>query len=132
MSLFTQNYSPIITNGLGGPACCVLLTASFGLVCGCHIVVVSGAGGGGPYPPSAVNPGLIPADRIWTQGTKIIVVKVNMGEHKWEKHYVVDDPRAKYVITAVKIINTVLEKVRISVAKIKHISKKVIAVFRNK
>ena len=135
MSLVTKNYGLIITKGLGAPACCTLLTANFGLVCGCSVEIITppvgGGGGGGGYIP--VRPGYyIPVDRTWTKDTRIVVVTVKMGENTWRKHYVVDEPKAQYLVTVANIINNVAGKVRISIEKIKHISKKIIATFIDK
>lgn len=130
--MLTQNYSAIITKGLCAPACCALLTANFGLVCGCHISVIEPpTGGGGGFIP--VQPGyLIPVDRTWTQSTRIVVINVKLGEHTWRKHYVVDEPKAKYLVTAINIYNTIADKVRISVAKVKQTTKRVFATFLDK
>ena len=105
MALINNAKGLIITGGLGGPACCALLTASFGLVCGCsfRVEVVSG---GGYYPHHVVTPYYTPM-RSPAQETCLVMVDVKIQNFHWKKSYVVDKGKGDTVISIVDKINKI-------------------------
>lgn len=78
----------IITGGLGGPACCSLITAQFSLVCKCAFQVQI-VGGGGYYPYHVITPYYTP-QRAPAQDTCLVLVDIKLGDNHWRKSYVVD------------------------------------------
>jgi hypothetical protein len=132
MALFTNNYSLLITKGLGGPACCAILTAGFGLVCGCTIQVVEppdGGGGGGSY---AIEPGIyVPWPKKIPAKSKTVFISVKFSETKrWSRSYVLDAVRADMVVRAINVANAATRKLSVGVENVKHAARRVTALFK--
>lgn len=121
--LFNNNYSLIITKGLGGPRCCALITAQFGLVCGCKIEVVL-PGGGGPYPGSEML--YTPTTTKLNRSTALVIVTVKIKEHTFRKQYVIDREKAEIMVSVREFVNVIKEKIQLKVDNIKEVTKKVI------
>lgn len=133
MALFNNSFSGLITNGLGMPACCGLLTMGFGLFkCTIEIVVPPippSGGGGGPY---VANGYYVPLTRPLTHTTKLVLVTVTMNNHTWKKSYVVDRTRAKVAVAIVNMINSVRGKITIGVDSLRKAARSVVASFSNR
>jgi hypothetical protein len=133
MSLFTTNYSTIITKGLGGNALCSLILAQFSLTGFCSIVVVPPppniASGGGGWSP---NGGFyVPFPKQLNQQTRMILITVKFSEkHTYRKSYVVGKGSSGIVIRAINFTNSVKDKITIGVDKIQQVGKKVSAIFK--
>lgn len=128
MALITSTKGLIITGGLGGPACCVLLTANiFSLVCGCKLQIITSPGGG-YYPYHVVTPYYTPW-RAPSQDTCLVLVDVKLGEDHWRKSYVVDRGKGDTIITIVKVFNTIRSGVSAAATSIKRVAKKALVYF---
>lgn len=128
-SLFNNNYSTIITKGLGAPACCALITASFGVNCGCsiEIIVPPPSGGGGPVPISGFY---VPFPKNLEKCDRIVLVTVKITEKMvWRRQYIVDVCNADKMVKAINFANNIKDKLIIGVDQIKHISGRVTAIF---
>ena len=123
MSLFTHTYSGIITRGLGLPACCGIITASFGLMCGCTIeVIIPPAGGGGG---SFVSPSfLVPFPENMKKCDRIILITVKFSEkNTWRKQFMVDVCNADKIVKVINIVNNMKDKISVGIDKIKQITR---------
>lgn len=130
MSLFKHTYSGLITNGLGLPACCGLLTMGFG-VFKCTVEIYTppiGGGGGGPY---VANGFYVPLNKQLTHTTKLVIITVKMKDHTWKKSYVVDRTKAKIVVNIVNLFNAIKRNLTVGISTIKRTTAKVMAVFDN-
>lgn len=133
MALYTHNYSAIITGGLGGSACCSILSANFGLNCGCTVEVVippppifTGGSGGGP-----VSGFFVPLPLKMKQQTRMVLVTVKFSQdNAWRRSYVVDVSRADMVVKIINLINTSRDKLSIGINQIKTIGRAVTAIFK--
>jgi len=130
MALINSAKGLIITGGLGGPACCALLTASFSLVCGCdfRIEVV---GGGGYYPHHVVTPYYTPM-RAPAQDTCLVIVDIKLQEHHWRKSYVVDKGKGDTIITILDAFNRIKSSIVGTVSTFKRTIKRSWAYFGTK
>jgi len=130
MTIPTHTYSAIITKGLCFPACCALLTANFGLICGCQIVVVvEEAKGGGPFHIPAY---FTPIGQKIDTNTRMVMITVTTREHQWKKMYVVDRKKAAILIEIIGFINTIKDKTSIAVHGLKQAVRTVTAWFVDK
>lgn len=120
----------LITNGLCGPACCALLTASFGLVCGCQFRVEV-IGGGGYYPYHVVTPYYTPR-RAPPQETCLVLVDIRLGDNHWRKSYVVDKGKGDTIVTFINTFNKVKRTVVGAVSSFNRAMKKVLVYFSPK
>lgn len=113
MSLVSTAGGLIITKGLGGPACCSLITAVFGLVCGCTFVPPTppSIGGGGPYNPILFTP----IGQKIDNNSKIVMITVTMGEHQWKKMYAIDRDKQAIAAEVYDFFNSVQRNTNISV-----------------
>lgn len=133
MAIFTNNYSMLITRGLGGPACCTLLTASFGLVCGCTVQVVeppTPGGGGGSF---AVEPGIyVPWPKANLRDCdRVVVVTVKFSPEKvWRKSYAVDVCNVNRMVKVINIVNAATRRLAVGVENVKHAARRVTALFK--
>lgn len=102
MALFTHTYSGIITKGLGGPACCGLLTLGFS-VFKCKIDIIPPpfvGGGGGSFP---VHEGIyVPWKPKTVRNKGQIQITVKIKEHTWRRSYNIS---SKYAHTLIRISN---------------------------
>lgn len=127
MAIINNAKGLIITGGLGGPACCALLTAGFHLVCGCSFRVEV-IGGGGYYPHHVVTPYYTPM-RAPAQDSCLVLVDVKLGESHWRKSYVVDKGKGDTIITLINTFNKVKSRVVGAVTSFKRAVKKTIVYF---
>lgn len=131
--LFTNTYSGLITKGLGMPACCALLTANFGLICGCSIAIIEpppgGGGGGGSY---AVEPGIyVPWPKKITPKSKMVLVTVKFSPEKtWRRSYVLPNTQANILVKAFNVVNSATAKMTVGVNQLKLATKRVTALFK--
>ncbi len=131
MAIINNAKGLIITNGLGGPACCALLTAGFGtgLVCGCkfQVEIVTG---GGPY---IAAPYFSPIGQKLDQETRLVLIRVVYdNEIRWRKQYIIDKPKADILVEIIGFINAIKDKTSILVQNLKQTTAKVIATFVDK
>jgi hypothetical protein len=133
MAIINTAKGLIITGGLGGPACCALLTANiFSLVCGCSFQVFQpGNAGGGYYPYHVVTPYYTPW-RAPAQDTCLVLVDIKLGDNHWRKSYVVDRGRGDTIITIVKVFNKVRAGVTAAATSVKRVAKKALVYFTPK
>ena len=129
MAIYTHNYSAIILKGLGGAACCALLTANFGLNCGCSIEVVIpppiNTGGGGP-----VGGFFVPFPKKLEQRTRLVLVTVKFSrEMAWRRSYVVDVSRSDMIVKVINIVNSFKDGLSVGVDKIRTAGHTVMAIF---
>lgn len=117
----------IITGGLGGPACCALITAQFSLVCKCSILVVTSPGGG-YYPYHVVTPYYTPW-RAPAQDTCLVLVDIKLGDNHWRKTYVVDRGKGDTIITIVKVFNKIRSGVTAAATSVKRVARKALVYF---
>lgn len=129
MTLFNNTFSTIITWGLGAPACCTLLTANFGLACGCTIVVVPGGGGGGQL---TVPEFYTPMTPRWTKTTALVIVTVKIRDNVYRRQYVVDRDKAAILISISNFIDRMKEKAQIGIGKITNATRRVAVKLLNK
>ncbi len=132
MSLFTTNYSTIITKGLGGDALCSLILAQFSISGFCNIIVAPppniALGGGGWAPNGGFY---VPFPKQLNQQTRMILITVKFSEkHIYRKSYVVGKGSSGIVIRAINFTNSVKDKIAIGVDKIQQIGTKVTAIFK--
>jgi hypothetical protein len=149
MSIINSAKGLIITGGLGGPACCALITAPFGLVCKCVLEVFPPSGGGGwaQYPVTNIpgvppgSPYYTPAPRNYAEELRYIVLTFTWKNKEWKKGYVVKKSVADFIIsvsgafTNIKVKITGLfhatgNNVKVAVFGLKRVAKKVIAVLK--
>jgi len=128
MSLFTHNYSSIITKGLGNPACCSLIVSQFSLTGLCSIEIITppttvgGGGGGGAF--------LVPFPQQLNQQTRIVLITIKFPEDKvWRRSYVINVFNANKLVTVMNFGNKVKDSIAIGVEHIKQIGRRVIDVF---
>lgn len=132
MSLFTHNYSSIITKGLGSPACCSLIVASFSLTGMCNVEIVvptpityptaNIGGGGGGF--------LVPFPKDLQQQTKMVLITVKFTPDKvWRKSYVVDSDKADILVKVMNFGNKAKDNISIGIEHIKTATKRVVAIF---
>lgn len=139
----------IITGGLCGPACCALITAQFGLVCGCVFVEVAppGSGGWAQYPVTNIpgvpkgSPYYTPAPKNYGKEMRYILVTVKWKEREWKRSYLVSKDVADMLVSVSGVFNKVAVKVRglfhatgnnvqVAVSGLHRVVKKVIAVLK--
>lgn len=122
MSLFTNQYSSLLTNGLGISASCMLTVLPFRLL-GCSLSV-------GPPPPTppgytggggtAITPGyLTRAPDSYLHTSKYVYITIKMRDKTWKKSYAVGPRSAKTYVQLIQIINRISDKSRINVARIR-------------
>lgn len=134
MSIINNTAGYIITRGLGGPACCTLLTVNFGLACGCSIVIVTpptggSGGGGGSY---AVEPGIyVPWPKDTSPQTRMVLITVKYHDKAWRRSFIIDKRRADIIIRISNVINRITSRINVGVDHFRKAMKKVIAVFKN-
>jgi hypothetical protein len=134
--MLKHGYSGIITKGLGLPACCAMITANFGLVCGCKIQVINppidiSGGGGGSY---AVAPGIyVPWPKSVQKNTKMVLITVKFNQDKtWRQSYIISTRKADIVVRVIGIVNAMTAKLQVGVRQLKHAARKVTAAFTNR
>jgi hypothetical protein len=127
MAIINNAKGLIITGGLGGPACCALLTANFSLVCGC-VFRVEVVGGGGYYPHHVITPYYTPM-RAPAQDTCLVLVDVKLGENHWRKSYVVDKGKGDTIVKIIDTINKAKAKFVGMASAITRTAKKVLVYF---
>jgi hypothetical protein len=129
MALINDAKGLIITGGLGGPACCALLTANFSLVCGCDFRIVV-TGGGGYYPHHVVTPYYTPM-RAPAQDTCLVLVDIKLNEHHWRKSYVVDKGKGDTIITIINTFNKIKSRIVSTVTSFDHAIRRTWAYFNS-
>lgn len=120
MAIITSAKGLIVTGGLGGPACCALLTAPFSLVCGCVLITVSppGTGGWAQYPVTnipGVPPGsayYTPAPKRYGQEMRYIMLTVKWSEREWIRRYLVQKDTADILVSVVGAFNNITVTVK--------------------
>lgn len=128
MSIFTTNYSPLVTCGLGGTACQTLILAKFGLTGITEVIIVVPPSGGGP-----VNVGgfYVPLPRKMTQQTRMVLITIKLSEqHVWRRSYVVDVMNADKIVRVMNFVDSIKNKLMIGVEHMKYVGKRVVAVFK--
>lgn len=132
MALYNNTYSGIILKGLGGKACCGIITMGFGLFkCTIEVIIPpQSGGGGGSY---AVHPGVyVEWPKKITPKTKMVLVTVKFDEKRvWRHSYTVDGRRADITVKAVKFLNKTSERIAVGVDSIKKTARRVTAVFKD-
>ena len=131
MALISNAKGLLITGGLGGPACCAMLTAGFGLVCGCQFQVQVISGGGGYYPHHVVTPYYTPM-RALAQDSCLVLIDVKLADNHWRKSYVVDKGRGDTIIKIINGINRVKSSVVGAATSFKRAIKKAFVYFSDK
>lgn len=131
MALFTNTYSGLITGGLGGPACCGLLTMGFGVFfCKIEVTPVVGGGGGGSY---SNHPNIYQTVKGQNRKrkTKTVQIVVKFGPKRvWRHSYNVDEQKASLTVKVIDMIHVAGSKFNIGIDHIQHAAKKVTAVFK--
>lgn len=136
MAVVGNKYGAIITKGLGFPACCAIITAPFGLVCGCIVEPVpppdnAGGGGGGLYP---VLPPLYHTprgQRVPTIDTRLVTITIKMKDKEvWRRKYVVNKYKGDIVVNVINIINRIKEKTSVGVNNIRQVVRRVSVWFK--
>lgn len=128
--LFNNGYSSIITKGLGGPACCTLIVAQFGLGSVCKVEVIIppseaiGSGGG-----IAVRGFHVPFPSPIKQNDRIVLITVKVSDNTFRKSYVLDVKKADIIVKISNIIDIMREKVNIGVGGINQLKRTVTAFF---
>jgi hypothetical protein len=133
MALFKHTYSGLITNGLGMPACCGMLTVGFHLFrCKIEVleppVVPGGGGGGGGM--VVTQPGIYVPWKPKPKAPKLVQITVKMSNDKvWRKAYKVSDRQADKFVRVINFVNATTARIAVGVDQIKHASKRVVAIF---
>ena len=133
MAIYNNTYSGIILKGLGGKACCGLLTMGFG-VFKCTISIVTppvhtGGGGGGSYAQN-VSGFYVPLPKQLNQSTRQVLITVKMKDHSWRTSFVVSRGKADIVVKVFDFINVIKDRMQVGVNAITRVSKKITAVFQ--
>lgn len=130
MSLFVNNYSALITNGLGGAATQSLITTHFGLNISITIVVkhIQEPGGG-----SASNGGFyVPLQTGKHKKQKIVTITIIFSEDiKWKKSYLVDITNADKIVQIVNFVNSAKSNLLVGVGHVTTVFRKVVATITN-
>ena len=133
MSLFTHNYSSIITKGLGNPACCSLIVSSFSLTGFCNIEIIipeQPIGGGGSGGSISSGGFFVPLPTKIYKPTRTVLVTIKFTEQKsWRRKYIVSVDKADILVKVLNFGNTVKSNITVGVEHIKHITKQVVAMF---
>lgn len=128
--LFNNNYSAIITKGLGAAACCSLLIAQFGLNRGCTVEIITpptnvGGGGGGAFASSGFY---VPFPTSMKKCDRIVLVTVKISTNLvWRKQFVVDVCNTDKIVGAAEFVNSTSSTLSVGVDKIKQSGRSVIA-----
>lgn len=136
MSPFKHSYSGLITKGLGGPACCGLLTMGFHLFfCKLEIIISptpikeKGIGSAG----SSLRDNIIPRriDQEEEEDTKQTVrFTISFkGSQPRVHEYLVSPKNAKLAVKVINTLNTTAQKISTQLSPIVNITKKVSAAF---
>lgn len=129
--IFTEPWSPLITNGLGTSACCGLLLGGLG-VFKCFGGITpppSGGGGGGSY---AVHPSIYvpwPYARKRKPGKRAIVITVKIKERSWVHTYLVGEKAVPAAIRVLNFINKTSAALQVGVERVQLAVKRVRAMF---
>lgn len=133
MPLVNNNYGLIITRGLGGPACCAIITAPFGLACGCEVTPVPPGPNSGGGSVVYMTPVAFPLSNRVDTDNKLVIITVKHKENiKWRKQYVVDKKKAAIIVSTINFVNVVKEKTSIFVNNLRQVTATVIARFVDK
>lgn len=133
MALINNAYGAIITKGLGFPACCYLLTAPFGLACGCEITPVPPNVGTGGSTPVYLTPLVVPLGQRIDTNTRLVILTIKHRENlKWKKEYIISKRKAAILVEVLNFVNAVKDKTAITVSNLKQAALRVIAKVRNK
>lgn len=128
-NLFNNNYSTIITSGLGAPACCALITSGFGLNCGCTVEIIVPppiVGGGG----GTVSGFYVPLPQKTQKCDRIVLVTVKFSEQTvWRRQYVVDVCNADKMVKVINFVNSAKTRLVVGVEHIKQFAGNVVAIF---
>ncbi len=119
MAIITNAKGLIITGGLGGPACCALLTAPFSLVCGCVFVQITpGTGGWAQFPVTNI-PGVPPGSAYYTPAPKnygremrYVVVTLKWSGREWMRRYLVHKDIADMIVTVSGVFSNITVTVK--------------------
>lgn len=128
--LFNNKYSGLITNGLGMPACCGMITMGFGLF-SCIVIVteppVTGGGGGS----IVVQPGIyVPWKGKPPARTKNVQIIVKFSKDQtWRRSYVVSSRGADFLVKVMNVVNAASARLFVGVERLKHAARRVTAVF---
>lgn len=127
-SIFTKNYSTIITGGLGAEACCALITAKFGLNCGCFIdIIVPPPSGGGAIVHRGIT---VPLRSNIKECDRIVLVTVKFSEQKvWRKRFIVDVCHTDRAVKIVNMINITMQNISVGIGKLKKITHTITTIF---
>ena len=126
----------IITKGLGknAKACDGLITTRFSIYCK-SVVAKKKGGGGGPYPAGKgawnqfdsaedifkpVEIDHYDPKRIYTL-KKEVTIKLNIGEIKMEKIFLVPKKRGEIIVNTINLINATRDRITITIGKIRKI-----------
>jgi hypothetical protein len=113
-----------------GPGFTVFNVATNGFGCPIEIEIITGGGGGGPYPVVSRGPGYYTLDpRFLTKTTKYVMINVRIGDNQWKKHYVVETDKADLAITIINWANRLKENISVGINHIKRVGGKVTALF---
>lgn len=133
MAIIGNSYGAIITKGLGFPACCAIITAPFGLSCGCEVTPVPPGPNSGGGSVVYMTPVAFPLSNRVDTSNKLVIITVRHNDKiKWKKQYVVDKKKAAIAVTTINFINVVKEKTSIFVNNVRQVTASVVARFIDK
>jgi len=131
MALFKNTYSGLITGGLGGAACCGMITMGFHLF-RCTIEVIPpprpGGGGGGKYHVNYHTP------RQYSPKLKDHNIRITVqfkDGNKWSTMYRVSKKRADLIVKVTNIVNIIKDKINVGVDSFKRVTKTITTNFKN-
>lgn len=139
MTLYNNSYSGIITNGLGGPACCSILTVNFSLFfCQINVGPIPPAniGGGGPYPVNARSTVPVnwhtPRTNAWKYQPRQVNFIIKIAGKEIERKYVLSYGKTQAVVKIAEIVSSAKSKISTVLVKIRSSLRKVTVRVRDK
>jgi hypothetical protein len=129
MSLITNGYGLIITKGLGG-GICTLISAQFGLICGCRVTIVTPPVGGGGG--NIMVHGFPLSFPIKTKSCeRIVLITVNIKEKQFRQQFVMDVCNTDKLVSVVNMISGINQRATVTLSGLMNSSKKLISVIAN-
>lgn len=132
MAIYKKAYSGLITKGLGGSACCGLVTLGFGLFsCVIGVYEPPFIGGGGSYP---IQPGIyVPWRPKHQSSVKTIQITIKIPtpskQKVWRKAYTVAASKADLVVRAINIANAAMVRLHVGINDVKHVTRRILTTF---
>ncbi len=124
MATLNNQYSGLITKGLGLPACAGLITMGFSLF---HIQINVQPSpppniGGGGWAAHAVpaNPYYTPLNQSNYLKPRVIDISIKFkGTKTWRQSYSVTDNQAKHVVKVINIVNKIKSNIKVKISNLK-------------